>query len=685
MFLEKLLLTFTIIVLASTTEAAIPSGKNHSVLFDFPTTRNDQILAKEFYSLNLELKRKSVRTRTMRNIEKRINKSFAFYGFKDVIARIKILRSNRKLIKKFNQACPLDRKESNSSLHESYHKLVDRYCRDSFSRLVKSKKIKLKDQEKAYITTQLDEFIKYNPKALSTILSSLERESFFFGEISKNINNKFISSNLKPIDYVLSKIKISNELTNHFQERGLLDSSSKRYFISEFKRLTTLTERQIIKNNIPESKTTLSHALGFYIENKKYLSKNIAWKYLTFVADEYRENNHKDLALDTLDKILSISGGAFVDRTLFKVLTTCLNFSDVECARKNIKKYQLIETISDYGTKLKFWIGRSLEFIGETKKAVEVYDVVSRESPLDFYSILASKQHAILKGTHKDSDIVQVNLISSSILKEIPQKKISKELKRSIVRTSLWLDNELDKFVEIEALDIISSHSKDAFNDEVLSSSFGSNEFKRFLIHQIVKLYNHKKQYLLTFKLVYRSIEDNIYDLTDKSLRFLFPLEYVAKVKEIDPTIDPLLILSLIRQESAFNPKAKSHVGARGLMQLMPKTARMFKKSVKAHHLKKPKLNLNIGIKYFKRLLKRYDGNLIYTLAAYNAGETRVKRWRAEVFNNPDPLLTIENIPFKETRNYVKYIYRNLYLYNVINDSYRPKTNIADTFHVKVN
>ena len=140
----------------------------------------------------------------------------------------------------------------------------------------------------------------------------------------------------------------------------------------------------------------------------------------------------------------------------------------------------------------------------------------------------------------------------------------------------------------------------------------------------------------------------------------------MSAIENIDKIIDPLVVLSLIRQESAFNPRAKSIVGARGLMQLMPQTAKRFNTKIRPHHLKKPKLNIRIGTKLLRKLLKRYDGNLIHALAAYNAGERNANKWIKDRFTGTDAEDVIEEIPFKETRLYVKLIYRNLFFYNML-------------------
>jgi soluble lytic murein transglycosylase len=76
---------------------------------------------------------------------------------------------------------------------------------------------------------------------------------------------------------------------------------------------------------------------------------------------------------------------------------------------------------------------------------------------------------------------------------------------------------------------------------------------------------------------------------------------------------------------------------------------------------------MEIGTTYFKGLMKRYDENLVYVLAAYNAGEGRVDRWKGTLFDSDESILrNIESIPFLETRNYVKLIFRNIFFYKLL-------------------
>ena len=112
------------------------------------------------------------------------------------------------------------------------------------------------------------------------------------------------------------------------------------------------------------------------------------------------------------------------------------------------------------------------------------------------------------------------------------------------------------------------------------------------------------------------------------------------KSKKYD--VDPALVAAVIEHESRFKPRAKSHVGARGLMQLMPRTGRW----MGARNLYDPEQNIDAGVKYIAYLDRRFDGDLKHIIAAYNGGEGNVKRY------NGIP-------PFRETRQYVKKVMKN--------------------------
>jgi len=132
------------------------------------------------------------------------------------------------------------------------------------------------------------------------------------------------------------------------------------------------------------------------------------------------------------------------------------------------------------------------------------------------------------------------------------------------------------------------------------------------------------------------------------------------------------LTLAVIRQESAFKVNAKSRASARGLMQLMPATAKKVAKDLKLRYssmrlMTEPNYNMTLGQSYLARMIDRFDGSYVLALTAYNAGPKRAKRW---IMDNGDPrdrgvdaIDWIEMIPFRETRNYIQRVLESLQVY----------------------
>lgn len=131
-------------------------------------------------------------------------------------------------------------------------------------------------------------------------------------------------------------------------------------------------------------------------------------------------------------------------------------------------------------------------------------------------------------------------------------------------------------------------------------------------------------------------------------------------------SVDRALVLAFARQESGFNPRAKSPAGAVGLMQLMPGTARFLNRgTVNPAKLQDPAFNLSLGQSYVKYLLSygSIDGNLFFLAAAYNSGPGNMQRWLEQVKHHGDALMFIEAIPSRETRVFIEKLMTNLWIY----------------------
>jgi soluble lytic murein transglycosylase-like protein len=134
-------------------------------------------------------------------------------------------------------------------------------------------------------------------------------------------------------------------------------------------------------------------------------------------------------------------------------------------------------------------------------------------------------------------------------------------------------------------------------------------------------------------------------------------------------SIDRALLYGFMRQESAFNPKARSYVGAMGLLQLMPRTARI----VRAKYAPEaaggnpydPSVNMALGQAYITALMGDVDDDLVRTAAAYNGGPGNVSRWDNTLHASADPLLYVASIPLDETRDFVQRVLANYWLYEI--------------------
>lgn len=160
-------------------------------------------------------------------------------------------------------------------------------------------------------------------------------------------------------------------------------------------------------------------------------------------------------------------------------------------------------------------------------------------------------------------------------------------------------------------------------------------------------------------------------------LELRFPLEYREHITEYSSiqSVDPSWAYAVIRQESAFTPDARSSVGAMGLMQIMPRTGKLIARDLDTR-LKNPnqlleaRTNIRFGISYLRKVLNRFDQNMVLATAAYNAGPQRVSSWLPKD-ETLAPDRWVENIPFSETQNYV----RQVMAFTVIYDQRMDRSN----------
>lgn len=270
--------------------------------------------------------------------------------------------------------------------------------------------------------------------------------------------------------------------------------------------------------------------------------------------------------------------------------------------------------------KYTYWQARALEKSG--KDASELYARLSGEG---YYPFMASLRSGVK---------LKPELVAHE--RQAPSSDLS--------RIDLLIDLGLTKEA---AMELSTFHAHPINHEDILAVAYRM---------QTVSKYREAMQLML--KLPENKRQDDI----------LYPLAYWETVKGIasEYKLDPFLVLSLIREESRFDSEALSPVGAMGLMQLMPETARRTARKARIRlddetSIYEVEVNIQLGTHYLNKLLREFK-SVPASLAAYNAGETRVRRWlRNGNYDEADEF--IEDIPFNETRNYVKRIMRSFYMY----------------------
>ena len=287
-----------------------------------------------------------------------------------------------------------------------------------------------------------------------------------------------------------------------------------------------------------------------------------------------------------------------------------------------------------------YWLGRTYEKLSDKEQSRKWYKEASK------YLTTYYGQLAFLKINPKGKFELKKDMIVDEKYRQI---FFSKEL----VKITYLLDElQTDKYSKFIlrhlANDNISKGS------EILAAELATNIERYDFAIQVSKISSYQKRF---------------------HNKFNYPIISTPKTINGRKIPESAFILSIIRQESEFDLSANSHAGAKGLMQLMPYTAKLVSKQAKLPYSKSrlttdPEYNINLGSHYIAGLILQYDGAYPFAVAAYNAGPNRVKYWK-KLNKNPqkkqiDYVDWVELIKFRETRNYVQRVLENYNVYRYI-------------------
>jgi soluble lytic murein transglycosylase-like protein len=283
-----------------------------------------------------------------------------------------------------------------------------------------------------------------------------------------------------------------------------------------------------------------------------------------------------------------------------------------------------------------YWYARSVERQGQKEEAMAIYRKLASAPYTDLYAA-----HAIARGAKHEP--VKTNPLKRQgpDWREVAEKQMPQELQLAYELTALSATR--DAHLELRK----NARRENTKYAEALYADYYSAAGDRIAMYRSLR---RAWPELATVE------QDKV---PPYFLRMYYPLKYGEDIDEYSQErgLDPNLVRALILQESYYNPRAKSSVGATGLMQLMPPTAKEHASRMgirfAVSRLENPEVNIRIGTYHLKMLLDMFKGNTYLAVASYNAGQGNVLKWRRGAPNKPlDEFL--ESIPFQETRNYVK-------------------------------
>ena len=309
---------------------------------------------------------------------------------------------------------------------------------------------------------------------------------------------------------------------------------------------------------------------------------------------------------------------------------------DLASARKLFRYIADTYTAINVKRQAEYWYARTIERQGQKGEAQAIYQKLASAPYADVYALMS-----VQRGAKRQENRTNPLKREGGDWRELAEKQMPPELQLAY---------------ELSAL----SAMRDAF-EEIRRNARRENV--RFAEALLAEYHQSTGDRIAMYRSLRRAWPQLATVEQDSApayfLRMYYPLKYAEEIEEYSTArdIDPNLVRALILQESYYNPTAKSRVGASGLMQIMPATAREHAGRLgmvfTVGRLENPEVNIRIGTYHLKMLLDMFRGNSYFAIASYNAGQGNVLKWRRAAPSRPMDEF-IESIPFSETRNYVK-------------------------------
>ncbi len=316
-----------------------------------------------------------------------------------------------------------------------------------------------------------------------------------------------------------------------------------------------------------------------------------------------------------------------------------------------MKKVEANAEANQFHSRAKYWHAYCAEVTGRTEESRGAREALLFEHPMTFHNLAANGQ-------------------SARAINWVLRETAAPIAFRSLIREDLN--------TPIRAVEALIQHKSPDLAAEIIDKNIALfSQAEPEVRLYLAAVMHREKQPLIKFKVLSKLFQDSPRMVSAETMRLYFPMRYFEFIKSKAEQLDPLLVTALIRQESAFNSNARSRVGARGLMQLMPATARTLS-AVRTARLFDPLTNIALGTQYLRKRLSQYNGDVELTLAAYNAGFGKVDEWKKR-YPTDNKILFLDLIPYRETRDYVASILRNYFWYTKLyGSSLLEEAKLAD-------
>ncbi len=441
-------------------------------------------------------------------------------------------------------------------------------------------------------------------------------------------------------EYIEATASLAQWTNDHWKANPKDFSSRKRFHDSQLLLVRTLwTEDRTLE------------ALKTLKRTERWLQGTYPMEEVNFVRSRiFEERKDSEQALSYLQKALD-------EKTSQKFLREKLLWAQAWLLYKNEKYEEALTPLKELSEKTKdnpekvralYWTARAQVKLLKIEESKVTFKHVIKEDPLGFYGLLAIRE-----------------LGEKITPLQVPESSQNDERLAGLAPAELLPLAILTDWLVAVGETQLAEKSLNRFSERLRQTSYGEEE----LWLRVFSRYAQTGSYLPLFSNLTLVKAETREAILAAHPEILFPQPFKNLVDEAatKAQVPAPLIYAIMRQESAFNPKARSHMDAYGLMQLMPSVAKIRAKQKnisfeKATELYDPEVNVPLGAFELQNLLLRHKSQFIMAISAYNASEKALKGWVKNRYRL-DPIEFIEEIPYEETRSYIKLVLRNYIFY----------------------